>query len=68
MTLNAQIIQSEGKPAFAVIAYEEYQAIQQSLASFDSLEDFVDYAHAVNVIRETTVWHSLDDVKKELGL
>lgn len=68
MTLNAQIIQSEGKPAFAVIAYEEYEALQQSLASFDSLEDFVDYVHAVNVKNETTTWHTLDDVKKELGL
>jgi uncharacterized protein (DUF885 family) len=68
MTLNAQIIQSEGKPAFAVIAFEEYQAIQQSLASFDSLEDFVDYIHALTVKNETTTWHTLDEVKKELGL
>lgn len=68
MTLNAQIIQSEGKPAFAVIAFEEYQAIQQSLASFDNLDDFVDYIHALNVKNETTAWHTLDEVKKELGL
>ncbi|MVM40111.1 prevent-host-death family protein [Spirosoma sp. HMF3257] len=68
MTLNAQIIQSEGKPAFAVIAYEEYEAIQQSLASFDNLDDFTDYVHALNVKNATTTWHSLDDVKKELGL
>ncbi|GAB4005494.1 hypothetical protein GCM10028808_05410 [Spirosoma migulaei] len=68
MTLNAQIIQSEGKPAFAVIAYEEYEAIQQSLASFDNLEDFADYVHALTVKNATTTWHTLDDVKKELGL
>ena len=68
MTLNAQIIQSEGKPAFAVIAYEEYEAIQQSLASFDNLEDFADYVHALNVKNVTTTWHTADDVKKELGL
>ena len=68
MTLNAQIIQSKGKPRFAVITYEEYQAIQQSLSSFDSLEDFQDYVHALNVKSETTTWHSLDTVKKELGL
>ncbi|QDK77263.1 prevent-host-death family protein [Spirosoma sp. KCTC 42546] len=65
MTLNAQIIQSEGKPAFTVIAYE---AIQQSLASFDNLEDFADYVHALTVKNATTTWHTLDDVKKELGL
>ena len=68
MILDAQIIKSEGKPAFAVIAYEEYQAIQQSLSSFDSLEDFVDYVHALNVKNETTTWHTLANVKKELGL
>ncbi|GAB4052375.1 prevent-host-death family protein [Spirosoma litoris] len=68
MTLNAQIIQSEGKPAFAVIAYEEYEAIQQSLSSFDSLEDFADYVHSLNVKNATTTWHTLDEVKKELGL
>lgn len=68
MTLNAQIIQSGGKPAFAVLPYEEYETIQQSLASFDSLEDFKDYVHALNVKNETTTWHTLDDVKKELGL
>lgn len=68
MTLNAQIIQDEGKPKFAVIAYEEYEAIQQSLASFDNLEDFLDYMHALRIKEETTSWHSLDEVKKELGL
>ncbi|GAB4026074.1 prevent-host-death family protein [Spirosoma koreense] len=68
MTLNAQIIQSEGKPTFAVIPFEEYQALQQSLSSFDSLEDFVDYIHALNVKNDTTTWHTLEDVQKELGL
>ncbi|GAB3501093.1 hypothetical protein GCM10027341_27420 [Spirosoma knui] len=68
MTLNAQIIQSEGKPKFAVITYEEYQALEKSLASFDSLEDFFDYVHALNVKNETTTWHSLEEVKKEIGL
>ncbi|GAB3036664.1 prevent-host-death family protein [Spirosoma pulveris] len=68
MTLNAQIIQSEGKPKFAVIAYEKYEALQKSLASFDSLEDFPDYVHALKVKSETTTWHSLDGVKRELGL
>ncbi|WP_338874236.1 prevent-host-death family protein [Spirosoma sp. SC4-14] len=68
MTLNAQIIQSEGKPAFAVITYDEYETLQRSLSSFDSLEDFVDYIHALNVKQETTTWHTLDEVKKELGL
>ncbi|GAB3778590.1 hypothetical protein GCM10028818_27760 [Spirosoma horti] len=68
MTLNAQISQSEGKQKFAVIAYEAYEALQKSLASFDSLEDFLDYAHALKARCETTSWHSLDEVKRELEL
>ncbi|GAB3539338.1 prevent-host-death family protein [Spirosoma fluminis] len=68
MTLNAQVIQSEGKPKFAVITYEDYQALENSLASFDSLEDLFDYVHALNVKNETTTWHSLEEVKKETGL
>jgi hypothetical protein len=68
MTLNAQIIQAEGKPKFAVIDYEEYEALQKSPASFDNLEDFLDYAHALKVKSETTSWHTLDEVKRELKL
>jgi hypothetical protein len=68
MTLNAQIIQAEGKPKFAVIDYEEYEALQKSLASFDNLEDFLDYAHALKVKSETTSCHTLDEVKRELKL
>lgn len=68
MTLNAQIIQAEGKPKFAVIGFEEYEALQESLASFDSFEDFLDYMHALKTRNETTSWHTLDEVKSELGL
>ena len=68
MTIRAQIIEAEGKPKFAVIDYLEYEALQESLASFDSLEDFLDYMHALNVKSETTSWHTLDAVKRDLGL
>ena len=68
MILNAQIIQAEGKPKFAVIGFEEYEALQESLASFDSFEDFLDYTHALKTRSETTSWYTLDQVKSELGL
>lgn len=68
MTLNAQIIQAEGKPKFAVIGFEEYEALQECLASFDTLEDFLDYMYALKVKSETTSWHTLNEVKSELGL
>jgi len=68
MILNAQIIQAEGKPKFAVIGFEEYQALQESLASFDTLDDFLNYVHALKVRSEITSWHTLDEVKSVLGL
>ena len=68
MNLNAQIIQVEGKPKFAVIGFDEYEALQESLASFDTFEDFLDYMHALKTKSETTSWHTLDEVKRELGL
>jgi hypothetical protein len=68
MTLHAQIIQEEGKPKFAVLPYKEFETLLQTLDSFESLEDFVDYMHAIKVKNETKTWHTLTDVEKELGL
>jgi hypothetical protein len=68
MPLNAKIIEAEGKPKFSVIGIEEYEALQESLASFDTLDDFLDYMHALKTKNETTSWHTLDEAKKELGL
>ena len=68
MTLQAQIIEADGKPKFAVIDYSAYEALQESMASFDSLEDFLDYIHATKVKQETTTWHLIADVKRELDL
>ena len=68
MTLQAQIIEADGKPKFALIDYSAYEALQESMASFDSLEDFLDYVHAIKVKQETTTWHSLADVKRQLDL
>ena len=67
MTLNAQIIQAGGKPKFAVIGFEGYQALHEGLASFDTLENFLDCMYALKVRSETTSWHTLDEVKSELG-
>ncbi|WP_019989305.1 type II toxin-antitoxin system prevent-host-death family antitoxin [Rudanella lutea] len=68
MNLQVQIIQSEGEPKFAVMDYNEYKALQEGLESFDTIEDFVDYMYAIKSKNETTSWHSLDEVKRELGL
>jgi hypothetical protein len=68
MVIDAQIIREAGKPKFAVLSIEQFDAIQQSLGDFDNLEDFVDYMHAQKVRQETTKWFKLEEVKKQLDL
>ncbi|GAB2596164.1 prevent-host-death family protein [Spirosoma areae] len=68
MTLQAQIIEEEGKPKFAVLPYESYQALAKELADFDTLEDFLDYVHLLKTKAENTRWLSRDQVWQELGL
>ncbi len=66
--IDAQIIREQGKPKFAVLPIEQFDAIQQGLGDFDTLEDFADYMHAQKVRQETTQWFTLDEVKNQLGL
>ena len=68
MILQSQIIASDGKPKFTVIDCSASEASQENMASFDSLEDFLDYVRATKVKQETTTWHLLADVKRELDL
>lgn len=68
MNLHAQIIEEDGKPKFAVLPIDEYERLLEELSDFDSLEDLADYLRAVKVKAETTTWHSLEDVKTELGI
>lgn len=37
MVVNAQIIKKNGKEEFAVLPYEEFQKIQEELASYEDL-------------------------------
>jgi hypothetical protein len=68
MNLHAQIIEESGRPKFAVLPIDQYELLVNELSEFDSIEDLADYLKAVKIKSETTVWHSLDDVKAELGL
>jgi hypothetical protein len=38
MEINAQIIKKNGKKEFAVLPYEEFQKIQEELASYEDLQ------------------------------
>jgi predicted house-cleaning noncanonical NTP pyrophosphatase (MazG superfamily) len=40
----------------------------KELSDFYNIEDLADYLKVVKIKSETTVWHSLDNVKAELGL
>jgi hypothetical protein len=68
MNLNAKIIEENGKPKFAVLPIGEYEALLNELSEFDSLEDLSDYLTAVKAKAETKTWHSLEEVKAQLGI
>ena len=68
MTLQAQIIEEEGQPKFAVLPYESYQALAKELTDFDSLEDFMDYVHILKTKAENPHWLTRDQAWQELGL
>lgn len=68
MNLHAQIIEESGKPKFAVLPIQEYESLLKELSEFDSIEDLADYLIAVKIQSENKSWHSLDEVKAELGI
>lgn len=68
MTLQAQIIEENGEPNFAVLPYQSYQTLANELTDFDSLEDFLDYVQILKTKAETSKWLTRDQVWQELGL
>lgn len=39
LTLHPNILESEGKKAFAVLPYDEFQTLQEELADYEDLKD-----------------------------
>lgn len=68
MNLHAQIVEEDGKPKFAVLPIEDYEMLINELSDFDSVEDLVDYLKALKIKAENKTWHSLEDVKAQLGI
>jgi hypothetical protein len=68
MNLHAQIIEESGKPKFDVLPIAEYESLLNELSDFDSIEDLADYLRAIKIKTENKAWHSLEDVKAELGI
>ena len=68
MNLHAQIIEESGKPKFAVLPIADYESLLNELSDFESIEDLADYLRAIKIKSENKSWHSLDEVKAELGI
>jgi len=68
MNLHAQIIEESGKPKFAVLPIADYESLLHELSDFESIEDLADYLRAIKIKSENKSWHSLDEVKAELGI
>lgn len=62
MTIHAEILKKSGKPEFAVIPYEEFVAMKESL---DDYEDLMDLRKAKQKTAKTV---SIREAKKKLGL
>ncbi|HWV29086.1 MAG TPA: hypothetical protein VN038_05515 [Dyadobacter sp.] len=66
MNLHAQIIKKSGKPKFAVLPFYQYEAIVNVLS--DYIKGLKDYLTALKIELNTKTWHSLEDVKAQLGI
>ena len=64
LTLHPNILEKDGKKAFAVLPYEEFQQLQEELADFEDLKD-LRAAKAAEAAAPTT---SLADARRDLGL
>ncbi len=64
LELNPQIITDRGEPAFVVLPYQEFRALEQLL------DDFDDLVHLRRAKEEAAgePMLSLDEVRRELGL
>jgi PHD/YefM family antitoxin component YafN of YafNO toxin-antitoxin module len=62
--LNPQIIRHQGEPAFVVLPYDEYRALEELL------EDLDDLVHLRRAQQEAAgePMLSLEEVRRELGL
>lgn len=68
MNLHAQIIEENGKPKFAVLPIHQYEAIVDALSDFDNVEDLKDFLKTSKIQLNTKTWHSLEEVKAQLGI
>jgi len=64
ITLHPSILEREGKKAFAVLPYEEFQKVQEELAEFEDLREL----HEAKAQEATASVAPLHSVRKQLGI
>ena len=64
VNLHPEILKKDGRKEFAVIPYEEFEAVQEMLGDLEDLNDFAE-AKAAEGSAETIPW---DEVKRKLNL
>lgn len=67
MLEQVQIIRENDEARFVVIPYAEYLQLRELLRDEEKLEDYLDYLHMQRVKESDQLFHSLADVKAELG-
>jgi len=64
MLEHVQISKEHGQAKFAVIDFEEYQAIKALLSEPEKLADYLDYLHMQAVKKVSSKRHTLAEVKQ----
>ncbi len=64
LTIHPNILERDGKKAFAVLPYEEFVMIEEELQEYEDLKEL----GAAKAAEAGEPSNSLQDVKKELGL
>jgi PHD/YefM family antitoxin component YafN of YafNO toxin-antitoxin module len=64
MTLHPKILERDGKKAFAVLPYEEFQKVQEELDAYEDLKDL----RAAKAEEGDAPASPLDAVRKELNI
>lgn len=62
MVVNAQIIKKNGKKEYAVLPYEEFQKIQEELASYEDLR----YLREAKIAEKNVPTIGISELKKRI--
>lgn len=61
---DVQIIEDKGNPKYAILPYKKYLKLQAKAEGFSSVEDYLDYKRATEIIKLNTETFSHNEIKK----